>query len=107
MTNAWQTLPDEIFENIIGRLVRHEWDYPRCKQVDLAAVRLVSKCWSKPVPNAVKTLDVEGEIPYCPLTRNMSSLKSLTWTYGIYSPSFTPPASLKALKLRYAVPSGS
>jgi hypothetical protein len=100
MANAWgATLPDEILENIAGKIAMHE--------CDVAAARLVCKRWSVAVPSAVKALDVEGEIPDGPLARNMSSLESVTWTYGIYSPSFAPPRSLKVLELRYAVPSGS
>ena len=100
MANGWgATLPDEIIENIAAKLVRHEWD--------VAAARLVCKRWSVAVPNAVKSLDVEGEIPDGPLARSLTSLESLTWTYGIYSPSFAPPRSLKDIELRYAVPSGS
>ena len=100
MANGWgATLPDEILEKIAAKLVMHE--------SDVAAARLVCKRWSDAVPNAVKSLDVEGEIPDGPLSRSLSSLESLTWTYGIYSPSFAPPRSLKVLEVRYAVPSGS
>jgi len=79
--------------------VRHEWD--------VAAARLVCKHLSVAVPNAVKSFDEEGEIPDGPLARSLSSMESMTWTYGIYSPSFAPPRSLKVFELRYAVPSGS
>ena len=107
MSKSQKMIPDEIFEDIIYKLVKREGDYPRSQQADLAAARLVCKLWSKTVPKAVKTIVVEGEIPEGVFARNLSSLESLTWTYGIFSPSFTPPISLKVLKLRYAIPSGS
>lgn len=98
MTSAWGSLSEEILINICSKFENDD---------DIADSRLACRNWAVDVPKVVKTLDVEGEIPDSPLVRNLSSLESLTWTYGIYSPSFAPPKSLKFLRLHYAVPSGS
>jgi len=88
MADQWgATLPEEIIVAISGRLERNdEGEYPRCKQTDLAAARLACKRWSEAVPGAVKRLCVEGEFPDGPLVRNLSSLESMTWKRGVYSP---------------------